>query len=154
MKTKRIPTAISIAPCNIQPKPTKSEIIEAMLARAKFKHDAENERRKTKRETIRKKIEAVTLKIAKSMTPSVHIYAYSDTRASHCDVKIDRIKSPELDVLLDEFKTNELQGWAEKETRESIRRMLNGTVKSNPARLLENPEAVAAIDDKLQRWGI
>jgi hypothetical protein len=150
---KNTTTALSIPTAAIQPKPTKTEIVEAMLVRAKLKHDAENERRKAKREALGKKIEALAIKVAKTLTPKVYIYAYADESRSHCELRVDPIKSPELDALLAEYHENALIRWDEKATREAIRRELTGAAKPGPGRLLENPEAVQAIDAMLEQWG-
>lgn len=154
MKTNTNTTALSIPTASIQPKPTKTEIIDAMLARARLKHNAENDRRKVKRDALAKKIEAVAIKVAKIKKPRVHIYAYGDAASCHCDVRVDRVKSPELDALLVEYHENSMLRWDEKANREAIRRALTGAPKPGPARLLDNPEAVRAIDAMLEQWGI
>jgi hypothetical protein len=147
-------TALSIPTASIQPKPTKTEIVEAMLARAKAKNDAENERRKAKREALGKKIEALATKLAKSMTPRVSIYAYDDAARSHCDLIFSNVKSPELDALIVEYHGYFRLRLDEKAARDAIRRELAGATKPSATRLLDNPEAVKAIDAMLEQWGI
>lgn len=137
----------------IVPKPTKTEIIEAMVARAKVKHDEENARREKLREGVKKKIEAAALKAAKSIKPRVSIYCYA-AGGSHCDVKVTNLTNPELEKLFAEYQTTALLCWDEKEVRNAIKAELAGTGKQSPTRLLDNPEAVKAIDAKLAEWGI
>ena len=147
-------TTLIMPTTTMQPKPTKTEIVEAMLTRAKLKHDAENERRKKLREVLRKKIETLALKLAKGMTPEVSVYAYSNSESSHCDVRINRVKSPELDALMSQYKDLELIYWDEKEMRNTIKRELSGIQKPSPTRLLDNPATVKAMDAMLEQWGL
>lgn len=137
----------------IVPKPTKTEIIDAMVARAKVRHDEENARRKKLREAVQKKIEAAALKASKGMKPTVSIYVY-DSGGSHCDVKVSNITTPELQKLFAEYRATARILWDEKEVRNAIKAELAGTGKQSPTRLLDNPEAVKAIDAKLAEWGI
>lgn len=137
------------------PKPTKTEIIEAMVARAKVKHDAENSRRSKLREALRKKIEAAAVKAVKAKTPYVAIYCgSSDPERRHCDVRFDRVTSLDLAILFDRYNEVAQIQWDEKDVRKSIRQELSGVGKLSSTRLLDNPEAVKAIDSKLAEWGI
>lgn len=138
----------------IVPKPTKTEIIDAMVARAKVKHDEENARREKLREGVKKKIEAAALKAAKSIKPTVSVYVYSHGSGNHCDVKITNVTNPELEKLFAEYQATARLHWDEKEVRTAIRQELSGVGKQSPTRLLDNPEAVKAIDAKLAEWGI
>lgn len=148
-------SALSIpAVQGVQPKPTKTEIIEAMVARAKAKHDEESERRAKMRKAISAKIESLAIKLAKSKRPDVGIYVYSSAESSHCDVTVRRVKSPELDALFDQYRAVERICWDEKKARDAIRREINGAINRNPSRLLDNPEAVKAIDATLKQWGL
>ena len=153
MKTKT-PTTTALAMPALHPKPTKTEIVEAMLARAAVKHDAENERRSKIRDSIQKKINALAIKAAKTMTPSVNIYAYGKIESSHCDVRFSNVKSPELDKLFDQYRAVAILGWNEKEMRDAIKRELSGIQNPNPTRLLDNPATVKAIDALLKQWGM
>lgn len=138
---------------SIQPKPTKTEIIEAMVSRAKLKHDAENERRQKLRESLEKKITALAVKATKSREPSVLIYTYQNNESNHCDVQFRKVKTPELAPLLEEYNNATRLHWDEAQTRKSIRQALTGRTLNSPSRLLENPEAVKAIDALLEQWG-
>lgn len=146
-------TALSIPTANLQPKPTKTELVEAMLVRAKVKHDAENVQRKAKRDALGKKIEALATKLAKQKKPQVCIYTYADNSRSHCDVRVQNVKSPELDLLFAEYTKNSTLCWDEKEVRAEIRQALTGLAKPSATRLLDNPEAVRAMDAMLEQWG-
>ena len=150
-------TALSL-PTAVQPKPTKTEIIEAMVQRAKARVTTLNAEREKKREALRPKIEAAAKKAMKNFSAKVSIYTYSpqsDNRKNHCDISIFNVTSPELDKLLDEYsKIRGMICFDEKETRAEIRRGLNGMHKPDPSRLLANPETVKAIDTTLDAMGI
>lgn len=150
---KNTNTAIAtLAPVSaVQPKPTKTEILNAMVARAKVKYDEENIRRATAREALEKKIEALAIKAMKNFAPTVYIYSHTKPESCHCDIRVSRVKSPELDALLLNHQELSRLHWDEKETRDAIRQQLSGRTDS---RLLENPEAVKAIDAMLEQWGI
>lgn len=157
MKTKTPTTTTALAlPTvqSIQPKPTKTEIVEAMLARAKVKHDAENERRSKRAEVLQKKIEAIAIKAIKSRTPSVSIYTYDNSESSHCDVQFQNLKTPELEPLFKEMRGLRRLCWDEKAIRDAIRRELTGIQRPNQTRLLDNPDTVKAIDAMLTQWGL
>lgn len=136
------------------PKPTKTEIIEAMVVRAKVKHDEENLVRKKNRELLRKKIEKEAIKEFKKQPPNVSIYTYSDKNRNHCNVRFENVVNPEIIKLCSEFEEYRQIFWDEKEVRKSIRQELSGIGKKSPTRLLEDPETVKAIDAKLSEWGI
>jgi len=90
---------------NFTPKPTKTEIIEAMVTRAKVKHDEENARQKKLRDALEKKIYTTAIKEVKSKKADVSIYAYyGDEERLHCDVRFGNVRSPELSVLFEEFR--------------------------------------------------
>jgi len=151
-------TALSL-PTAVQPKPTKTEIIEAMVQRAKQRIAMTNEEREKMRESLIPKIEAAARKAVKSFVASsrVNIYTYSkrDPRKNHCDVVTQNVTSPELEKLLEAYeKVSSNIYFDEKETRAAIRRELNGMHKPDPTRLLANVETVRAIDTTLDAMGI
>lgn len=153
MKKAPTTTALSLPTIQaVQPKPTKKEIIDAMIVRAKVKHDEENARREAARDKIMKKIEPLVVKAIKSSAPKIRIYTYSqgDDR-NHCDVAFSQVKSPELSVLFDQYSDLHRLSWDERDVRQSIQTALTGAA---PQRILDNPEAVAAIDATLKQWGI
>jgi hypothetical protein len=141
-------------PTVVQPKPTKAEIIEAMVQRARARQIAVNEEASKKRDALKPKIEKAVLKLIKGMKPHVAIYAKS--REPHCEARYGVIKSPELDELLAQYASfdNAIECFDEKEVRTAIRRELNGEHKPDPSRLLANPETVKAIDTTLDAMGI
>ena len=154
MKKQATTTALTLTSVQaIVPKPTKNEILDAMVTRAKVAHDAENDRRAKLRDAVQKKIQAAAIKAAKGKNPKVSIYVYS-TGSSHCDVKVSNVTTPELEGLFAEYQASARLVWDEKEVRTAIRQELSGVGKQSPTRLLDNPEAVAAIDAMLKQWGI
>jgi hypothetical protein len=149
---KNTTTALSLPAQTMQPKPTKTEIINAMVTRAKVKHDAENERLEKVREGLQKKIAALALKATKDRKPHLSIYAYDDNRSSHVDVQFRSVKSEELSPLFVQYREASRLCWDERSVREAIKRQLDGIQKPSPTRLLENPETVKAMDAMLEQW--
>jgi hypothetical protein len=146
-------TALAIAnKQNLTPKPTKSEIIEAMVKRAVVKIKAENDANSKKRDVIIAKIKKSARKLAKSIQFEVNIYGNS--RTPHVNMYSGDVTSPELDKLLAEYNACKHQVIDEKELRNQIRSELNGAMKPDPDRLLNDPSTVKAIDAQLAAWGI
>lgn len=137
---------------NLIPKPTKSEIIEAMVKRAIGKIKAQNEISAKKREEVRVKIEKLAHKLAKTRKFGVSISSRSSK--PHIDIYCHNITSPELDKLLAEFEKYTTQSIDEKALRIQIRDEINGATKPDPERLLSDPNTVKAIDAQLVAWGI
>lgn len=149
MKKTLTTTALALPTVQaIQPKPTKTEIVEAMLVRAKVKHDAENERRKKLRSEIEKSIKDAAMKALKSkdLKPSIQLRGYGKNVEIEYTVETPAIKSMfvELDGL------GHLH-WEEKEMRQTIREELE---VRKARRLLDDPDAVKAMDAMLEEWGL
>lgn len=146
-------TALALAnKPNLTPKPTKSEIIEAMVKRAKIKLTADNEAASKKRELVKEKIKKLAQKLAKSQVFAFSIYA--DCKKPHVDLYASEVTSPEMDKLLAEYAACKTFCIDEKELRNQIRAELNGATKPDPERLLNDPSTVKAIDAQLAAWGI
>lgn len=137
---------------NLIPKPTKGEIIEAMVKRAVSKIEAENAVNTKKRETLRVKIDKLAHKLAKSQ--KFEVYVYTECTRPHVDLKCTGVTSPEMDKLLAEYKSFKITRIDEKTLREQIRNEINGATKPDPDRLLKDPSTVSAIDAQLAAWGI
>lgn len=154
MKRNTTALALPVMPA-VHPKPTKTEVVEAMLVRARFKHDEENERRKVEREKIEKKLDALALKTLKKggFAPSVYYYpAGRHGLESHVDMKFSHVTSPELVVLIDKLGELGRLQWNEREVKESIKYGLAGMEKPASKRILEDAQAVKAIDALLDQW--
>jgi len=151
-KPEPMKTSLSIP--SVQPKPTKTEVLDAMVIRAKVKHDAENKRREKAREALEKKITALAIKAGKSKTPSVGIYVYNNKESNHCDLYIRNLQTPELQPLLEDLHSLIRLVWDEKDVRRAIKQELSGIAKPSPTRLLDNPETVKAMDAMLAQWGM
>lgn len=155
MKATPTTTALAITAIpSVEPKPTRSEIIEALVIRSKEKIDKENSARLKRRDDIRKKIDKLAIKIAKTMEPKVDFYVSSKPDQTTCDVRFAAIKTPELVELFKEYHENSRVIWDEKETRKAIREELSKPRGFNPDRLLKNPDSLKAIDAMLDKWGI
>lgn len=141
-------TTLSLSTTKIQPKPTKTEIIDAMVARAVINLKQKNEENSKKRDTVIAKIEKAALKMVKSIkfevvmgTNSVNLYSY-------------RVTSPEIESLLKEAEKYRHIRIDEKQLKNDIRNQINATVSPSPDRLLKNPDTVKSIDAQLKTWGI
>jgi len=146
-------TALAIAnKPNLTPKPTKGEIIEAMVKRAVVKIKAENDANSKKRDIVEAKIKKAARKLAKSCQFQVYIYA--NARVPHVCMHSGDVTTPELDKLLAEYNACKQQSIDEKELRNQTRAELNGAMKPDPDRLLNDPSTVKAIDAQLAAWGI
>ena len=133
---------------NVQPKPTKSEVINALLTRAKVKHDAENERRQALRNQLADKIKSTALKDFRSKVFN------GDPRFiiqwSNGHVEIDFIiKTDAVIQLIRQHEGLRRIAWEEGVVKQEIRDAIEGR-----SPLLENPEAVKAMDAMLESWGI
>lgn len=137
---------------NLIPKPTKTEIIEAMVKRAKIKLTADNEAAGKKRELVKEKIKKLAQKLAKSKVFAVSIYA--DGKKPHVDLYAREVTSPEMDKLLAEYAACKTFCIDEKALRIQIRDEINVATKPDPERLLSDPNTVKAIDAQLVAWGI
>lgn len=152
-------TALALpSTATITPKPTKTEIIEAMVERARSKAKEENDRRAALREKLMVKIKKEALKAIKGMTPAVDQYShYSDPDARHCKVSYLNIKTPALKELLNEYY--EIGGriyFDESQTRRAIRAELavKKDVSAGVQRLLACPEIVKSFDAAIEKLSI
>lgn len=123
-----------------------------MVVRAKVAHDAENERREKIREATQKKINALAIKASRGIKPVVKLYSLGCPDRTHCDVELANIRTDEMLPMFDIMRANERIRWDEKEVKEKIRLQLAGMTKPSPTRLLDNPDAVAAMDAMLKSW--
>jgi hypothetical protein len=147
-KTKTTTTLALATMPEIKPKPTKTEVLNAFVARAKVKHDAENERRAKIAEGIDEQIRAIALKEAtdKFKVGDYDLYVgYSEIR-----ITMEISNSPEIKRLRKEREKVRLFHWDEKKVRAEISDELTGRAS---ARLLSDSETVKAIDTALDSWG-
>lgn len=141
-------TSLSLQTASIQPKPTKTEIIEAMVCRSEVLNREENKRR----EALRSDLEAKVIELAKqeftkknaSLKPTFEVNDWKQTVVVRYVVK-----NPAIKKLIEEIDKNGKVYWNESSVRKSIREKLSG-VKKN--RLLDDPQTVNAIDTLLASW--
>ena len=152
-------TALALpSTATITPKPTKTEIIEAMVERARIKTKEENDRRAALREKLMVKIKKEALKAIKGMTPVVDQYSHHiDPDRRYCTVTYTPIKTPELSSLLNEY--HEIGGrihFDVAETRKAIRAELTTKrdVSAGVQLLLANPEIVKSLDAAIEKISI
>ena len=133
---------------NLSPKPTKTEIIDAMVKRAIANTKLQNEANSKKREAIVAKIEKSAVKMVKSIKFDVSV------GSNYVNIYSYRVTSPEIDLLIKELDKYQHIRIDEKMLKTEIRNQINATVIPQPDRLLKNPDTVKAIDAQLKAWGI
>ena len=133
---------------NLSPKPTKTEIIDAMVKRAMENTKLQNEANSKKRELIVAKIQKAALKMVKSVKFNVTV------GSSYVNIYSCRVTSPEIDALIKELDKYQHIRIDEKQLKIEIRNQINAAVSPQPDRLLKNPDTVKAIDAQLKAWGI
>jgi hypothetical protein len=133
---------------NLSPKPTKTEIIDAMVKRAVVNIKLQNEANSKKHELIMAKIEKAAMKIVKSIKFDVSVSSNYVTLYSY------RVTNPEIESLLKELDKYRHVRIDEKQLKVEIRNQINATTSPQPDRLLKNPDTVKAIDAQLKTWGI
>ena len=133
---------------NLSPKPTKTEIIDAMVKRAIENTKLQNEANSKKREAIVSKIEKASIKMVKSIKFDVSV------GSNYVNIYSYRVTSPEIELLIKELDKHQHIRIDEKMLKTEIRNQINATVSPQPDRLLKNPDTVKAIDAQLKAWGI
>jgi hypothetical protein len=152
-------TALAI-PATIQPKPTKAEIIESMVIRAKERQAIINEECSKKIDTLEPKIRKAAIKAIKNQSPTIvvtpRINIYSRCQEPYCNVNYPKVTSPELDKLMAEHAeyVKKIKHIDEKELRKEIKSKLSSASNPNPLQLLENPDSLKAINITLDTIGI
>lgn len=133
------------------PKPTKTEIINAMVERARVKHELDEKSRRIQADALKGKIIKLADKLRKTAAfrePSINSYSSNP----HVEYEV-RVSSPELTELMKQWdEVRRGRAFDPKQAKEAIRAKLN----NEPARvnLLNDPEAVKAIDAKLEEWSM
>ena len=151
MKTApKTTTALAIPQFSkVSPKPTKTEILEALVQRAKVKHDLEEETRKIKADALLRKIERTARDLAKKEKDVNEIdYVYYSEKKVRFTIWV---KSPELSSLIEAHsKIKHGSTFDYQSTKRLLREKLAGAPER--CRLLDSPEAVKALDHMLESF--
>lgn len=132
-------------PSAVIPKPTKTELIAALLERAKVKCEQENAINTKKRDELKKKIYALAEKeMKKSQTP-YNRYIYAGGKAPSVEL-VYRISTPEIEKLAKELDAIPRRiSFDPAKVKRTIRESLaTGGQRANP--LLQNKDAVKSLD--------
>ena len=152
MKKQNSTTALSLP--TVHPKPTKAEVINALLARAKVKHDAENVRRAALKDQLTEKLKSLALKTFKSKAynadPRIEFRDYRDSSPKTVELSFD-VQSDEITRIMIQRKALGPIMWEENMMKQNIRDGLEDSVR---VRLLEDPTMVKAMDAMLEQWGL
>lgn len=153
MKKKTTSTALVI-PQTITPKPTKNDIINAMVERARVKHNEERDRLRKLREASMEKIkEAAKVEFQKN-PPKPDLTVLTSSYYEYVQFEF-RVTSPELKNLMKEHeKIGSLRPFDEKEVRAFIREGMSTQTGNAVQSLLANPDAVKALDASLEHIGM
>lgn len=130
----------------VLPKPTKTEILNALVERARVKFQTENERREKRQSEIAEKILRLAAKelASKKPKPSEHNF-YSYRAEATCELSFS-ITTPEISKLVKEHDAIKSLYWDEVSVKRNIRNGMLGIDPAAPNRLLENPQTVKALD--------
>jgi len=131
-----------------QPKPSKAEIIEALVQRSYLKAKAEHEAWLERDDAFKARIEALIVDHMKAnieaMVPSTFgHYHKGEVGANYV------FTSPEIKALVEERYSIPRPHWTREEARDAIKANL-----ARPVNLLEDPEACKAMDAMLAAWNI
>ena len=127
-----------------QPKPTKAQLIDALVERARVKFDAEKDIQEQKLKEIEDLIadEGIALiRTGRAEAPSIHVYCNS----TEIHIKVDSKEIKRLSKLHD--KTDVLRWFCERSTREQIKKQLQ---IPNPL-LGCDADTAKALDQLLER---
>jgi len=130
---------------NHQPKPTKAQLVEALVQRAKQLNDEENKARHAKREEIQAQIDITAQSLLARVKPEdyeVHPRPYNNNIS--LSVTIDM--PPEINRLCKKLSQYNWVRFDEKETKKKILESLK-----NPNPLLGNSELAKALDQILEQ---
>ena len=140
-------TELSI-PQAVQPKPTKKQIIEALVERAKLLHEERETSKLVRHQQVTKLIEEEALKIAAKQIPEIFIYSYRGG-GSHCDARINNIKSAKLEKLFQEHNETQEKHFDYTQVKAELQRKLDATA-SVVQQLLTNQTFIQAADQLIE----
>ena len=140
-------TELSI-PQAVQPKPTKKQILDALIERAKFLHEEREASKLVKHQEVTKLIEEEALKIAAKQIPEIFIYSYRGI-GSHCDARINNIQSAKLERLFKQHEETKEDHFNYSEVKAQLQRKLDATA-SVVQQLLTNQTFIQAADQLIE----
>lgn len=132
-----------------QPKPTKAEVIEALVMRSYEKVKAAAELYNSKYAELTQKIEDEAKRIAKvemeNLKCEVNVYHNGQVNVTFT------VRDPRITAWIVERTNLSRPVWCEKTARLNIKKAM---LLKKPSNLLDDPEAVKAMDAMLAAWGI
>ena len=127
---------------NTAPKPTKAQLLDALVARARIKFDQDKEEQEKKCETIKGQIEATARKILgvkSGHNPDIHVWGNGQVRVSF---NMDQPAVVKLGKLHE--RSEVLRYFNEHTVRDQIKKAM---VPENP--LLNNDDVAKSLDQLL-----
>lgn len=153
MKKKTTSTALVI-PQSITPKPTKNNIINAMVERARVKHNQERGEYEAKRAKLKEKIDTAAMaELSRSPgTPQTKIRTWTGSERVEIEYTV---KSPMLAKLIREYHDMPSpRHFDDVSVRRQIREGMSNQAGNAVQSLLANPDAVKALDASLEHIGM
>lgn len=143
-----------VIPSTLVPKPNKNDIINAMVERARVKHEAEAKAKKEAKEAAGKKIEeAAAAEFARHQpSPRYVIHTWSNSRRVELEFQVTSPFITKMIAAYDAMPT--LRPFDEKQVRLAIRKGMNDIRPNGVYALLENAEAVKTLDASLAHIGL
>lgn len=138
----------------LHPKPTKREIIKAMVQRARDKWQKECEELEKKRDAVMGRIHAASIQlISEGKFSSLQVgrpHSHKSDSIIHCDMDVT---SPQIASLIKEFRalSDKWPRFDEQKFKQAIELSMSGG--DRVARILANPEMVTALDAMLEEVG-
>jgi hypothetical protein len=127
-----------------QPKPTKTQLVEALISRARVAHDKANEARGVKRDAIEAQIKAEALKTFRSADAEAFDFSMNMWQKT-CSFTLD-IKSPQITQLLEKMRKFDYVHFDRDATKKKI---IESLATPNP--LLADENTAKALDQLLER---
>lgn len=140
-------TELSI-PQAVQPKPTKKQILDALIKRAHALHEEKEAAKLVKHKQVIELIEEEAKKIAAKQIPEIFIYSYRGG-GSHCDARINNIKSAKLERLLQQHHETKEKHFDYNQVKAELQRKLD-TTNHVVQQLLTNQTFIQAADQLIE----
>ncbi len=133
------------------PPPRKEDIINAMVERARVKHEEEKRKLEVQREAALKELNAALLLELKNKPDSFTIHFHSQYHCPEIEYVLD-VVPPHIHKLREKLKSvPSIRFFDAAEVRRKIREQFTGAATDRVKSLLSNPEAVAALDAALEK---
>lgn len=139
-------TSLALVIPPLVPKPTKTELVDALVDRAALKHAADSKINSDKKEALSKKIFTLALKRMTKSEKPYQQYIRSSRNTPGVEIAWF-VTSPEIEAAIKERDAIPWLGGFERSViKRKIRESLATQPPSRPNPLLTNPTAIKALD--------